>query len=165
MEVNDSASSEMARRLTRRGFVEFCLLSAVASRIAGCSALPAGAQLDRFIAVCAELTGVPADVLDSVVAERLMEAFTAVGRSPGIARLLAGETDPTDDELPEDLIVAWYSGYHPVQPGDPGGDSAPARTEVVGTYENALIWTALDFARPQGVCGGAQGHWSRPPGA
>ena len=155
----------MARRLTRRGFVELSLLSAVASRLAGCSVVPAGAQLDRFIAVCAELTGVPADALDPVVAERLMEAFAAVGLSPGLARLLAGEAESADDDLPGELIVAWYSGLHPAPPGGSDGDSASGRTEVVGTYEDALIWTALDFARPQGICGGAPGHWSRPPGA
>ena len=123
------------------------------------------ARTDRFIAVSAGLTGVPASALDPVMAERLMAAFAATGRGDELARLLAAETEAADDGLSRDLIVAWYSGIHPVEPADAGEGFAPIRTELVGTYAEALIWTALDFARPQGVCGGAPGHWGQPPDA
>lgn len=165
VESNDSASHGTARRLSRRGFVERCLLSAVACRIAGCASVPAGTDLDRFIALCAELTGVPASALDPIMAERLMQAFAAAGRGGELARLLVGAAESGDDGLSRDLMVAWYSGIHPAQPGDAVADSTLALTEVVGTYEGALIWTALGFARPQGICAGAPGHWSRPPSA
>ena len=124
-----------------------------------------GARTDRFIAMSAGLTGVSPSALDPIMAERLMEAFAATGRGDELARLLAAETETADDEFSADLIVAWYSGIHPVQPTDSGEGSTPVPAELVGTYDEALIWTALDFARPQGVCGGAPGHWSQPPGA
>lgn len=164
-ESNDSASHGTAWQLTRRGFVERCLLSAVACRIAGCASVPGGTRLDRFIGLCGELTGVPASALDPIMAERLMQAFAAAGRGAELARLLAGTAASEDDGLSRDLVVAWYSGIHPAQPGDSGEDSTFVRTEVVGTYEEALIWRALDFARPQGICAGAPGHWSQPPSA
>ena len=183
MKSNDSYRRGTARRLTRRGFAQRCLMSAVALRVAACASVPDGANVmeratvpdgatvldgartDRFIAVSAGLTGVPASALDPVMAERLMAAFAAAGRGDELARLLAAETDTADNGLSGDLIVAWYSGIHPVRAADSGEGSAPVRAELVGTYDEALIWTALDFARPQGVCGGAPGHWSQPPGA
>ena len=102
--------------------------------------------------------------MGAVIAERLMEALVASGRGAELARLLVEGAETADDGLSRDLIVAWYSGIHPVQPGDTGDGVTGARTEVVATYVDALIWEALDFAHPPGVCSGAPGHWGRPPG-
>lgn len=165
MEPNNSTMRGPARLLTRRGFVQRCLLSAVALRLAGCAAVPIAARTDRLIYIGAELTGVPATAIDPAMAGHLMRAFLAAGRGAEFARLLAEEAEITDDALTRDLIVALYSGIHPVQPGDPDNGITRARTEVVATYVDALIWQALDFARPQGVCSGIPGHWSLPPGA
>ncbi len=183
MESNDSYRRGTARRLTRRGFAQRCLMSAVALKVAACASVPDGAsvmeratvpdgatvldgaRMDRFIAVSAGLTGVPASALDPVMAERLMTALAAMGRGDELARLLAEESETADDGISGDLIVAWYSGIHPALAADPSGGGTPVPAELVGTYAEALIWTALDFARPQGVCGGAPGHWSQPPGA
>ena len=92
-----------------------------------------------------------------------MEALVATGRGAELARLLAEGAEIDDEGLSRDLVVAWYSGIHPVQPGDPRDGFARARTEVVATYVDALIWEALDFTHPLGVCSGVPGHWSLPP--
>lgn len=183
MESNDSYWRGAARSLTRRSFAQRCLMSAVALRVAACASVPDGASVmeratvpdgatvldgartDRFIAVSAGLTGVPASALNAAMAERLMAAFAATGRGDELARLLAEDTEIADARFSGDLIVAWYSGIHPALAADPSGGGTPVPAELVGTYDEALIWTALDFARPQGVCGGAPGHWSQPPGA
>jgi hypothetical protein len=73
-----------------------------------------------------------------------------MGRGADLARLAA---DPglTGGMLTNDIVAAWYSGSYATRAGLAAID-----------LTKALVWNALDFTKPRGVCGGATGHWAEP---
>ena len=56
------------------------------------------------------------------------------------------------EAIANELVFAWYSGV--VKNGD---------SEQIVLYADALVWTAMTFSKPMGLCGGAFGYWSDPP--
>jgi hypothetical protein len=52
----------------------------------------------------------------------------------------------------ESLRTVWYSGIYPTSAGD-----------ALATYTNAQLWSALDYTKPFGSCGGETGYWAEPP--
>ncbi len=136
--------------LTRRGFAVGCA-SILALGLAGG---PAGSadRLARFRSLSARLTGFPEEAVDRELALGLMEGLAAAGDRAGLDRLLSGTGGDAEGELARRIAVAWYSGIHPAAGG-------PA----VRTFHDALVWRALDFTKPPGVCSAAPGDWSVPP--
>jgi hypothetical protein len=115
--------------------------------------LAAGAQdiitADQFRALSARLTGVTD--LDGAAAGRLLDGFIAMGRGPDLARLAANPGRNTG-ALADAIVAAWYSGSYDTVAG-------------LATFglTNALVWKALKFTKPPGLCGGPTGYWADAP--
>ena len=139
-----------AHALSRRSFALLCG-SATAAAAFG-AAVPETPELGLFKKLSGALTGFPASALDARFARDLAEALAAGGRRAELERRLeapGGEFEGLETEI----IAAWYSGVLPTPSGP-----------MVGTFRDALIWAALGFAMPPGVCGAPQ-DWSKPPQA
>lgn len=131
-------------------------------------ALPALAQgaalvtTAQFAATSAALTGYPAP--DAATAAKMLRTFATPERRAPLAALAqvvaatpaagldAAITRAGLDPVANDLVAAWYSGIV-TQRG--------AQTLVL--YTDALMWTAMTFSKPMGVCGGPTGYWAQPP--
>lgn len=110
-------------------------------------AVAASIDTDAFLQLSQNLTrkqGLSADI-----AAPMLEAFDAIGKGEEIAALINGGANP---ELTNNIVAAWYSGASP----DPD-------SEEVVTYLDALMWQAMSYTKPMGVCGGATGYWADPP--
>lgn len=140
-----------AHGLTRRRLLALSGGSALAL-LTGLPSLAAeGVSEDEFVKLSARLLETDASSLDADIAAKYLAGFEQTGRLQALS-LLAGGTG--DKALEEEIITAWYSGVH-----------RTAQGEEVATYTDALIWTALDYTKPQGWCGGDTGYWSEPPSA
>jgi len=131
---------------------------------AGAAAESAGAALpvDQFAALSARLTGHPAS--DPSVAAKLLAALATPARSASLRQLAALVSVTPDEQLDSalhahgfdaianELVAAWYSGVVKNRDG-----------EQIVLYTDALVWTAMTFSKPMGLCGGAFGYWSDPP--
>ena len=141
----------MALRLNRRDLLLCSVAAAIAAAEAGGfpSALYAAAAvtLDQFLVLSKALT--EAADLDPDMGTKLLGGFLATGHGDGLAKLVAGETEP---ELANAIVAAWYSGVY---------DSGQGPT--VGGFEQALLWQAMSFTKPFADCGGDTGYWSEPP--
>lgn len=113
----------------------------------------AGAQsaptAEQFLALSEKLTG--AQNLDPAVAKTLLDGLRATGKGEALAALIGGGTTAEAERLGNSIVGAWYSGLY----ASPGG---PA----VATFEQALVWSALSFTKPWGLCGGDTGYWAEP---
>lgn len=122
----------------------------------------AALPVDQFATLSARLTGYPAG--DPDVAAKLLAALTTPARSTSLKQLAALVSVTPDsqldsvlhaqglDAIANELVFAWYSGV--VKNGD---------SEQIVLYADALVWTAMTFSKPMGLCGGAFGYWSKPP--
>src|SRR5690606_1170877 len=111
-----------------------------------------------FSTLSVALTGYPA--ADPSVTAKVMAAFASRAQRADLARLaqLVAQTPASGwesalqaqglDKLANELVNVWYSGVV----------STPAGQQVV-LYTDALMWTAMTFAKPMGVCGGPTGYW------
>ncbi len=54
--------------------------------------------------------------------------------------------------LADEIVAAWYSGSYATSAG-----------LAAFNLTDALVWDALDFTKPPGLCGGATGYWAAPP--
>lgn len=134
--------------LSRRSFALFCGSASVAAALG--ASMPRGPELYPLQKLSAELTGFPASALDAQFARNLAEALTVGGRRDELERRLEAPGSELGD-LETEIIAAWYSGVLPTPSGS-----------MVGTFREALIWAALGFAMPPGICGAPQ-DWSKPP--
>jgi len=106
--------------------------------------------VSEFRVLSATLTGrSPAD-LDVTAAHKLLAGFLSLGRGDDLMGLAA---DPGNaGTLANDIVAAWYSGSY-------------ASSDGLAAFDltDALVWDALDFTKPPGLCGGDTGHWADPP--
>jgi hypothetical protein len=98
------------------------------------SAAQASLTVDQFRALSARLTGVGLSYLDPAATARLVDGFMSSGA------------------LADDIVAAWYSGAY---------QTAAGLAEFNLTH--ALVWRALDFTKPPGLCGGPTGYWADAP--
>jgi hypothetical protein len=105
----------------------------------------------QFRALSARLTGADVAELDATAAAQLLDGFLSLGRGPDLASL-AADTRMNAGPLADDIVAAWYSGRYASRAG-------------VATIDltRALVWNALPFTKPPGVCGGETGYWAKPP--
>lgn len=118
------------------------------------AAVPDAAAFGRLSSA---LTGYPP--ADPATTARLMRAFATPQRAASLRALmtLAAATPPSDldaaiaakklDKIANDLVAAWYSGM------------------VDGKcilYTDALVWSAMTYTKPMGICGGVTGYWAEP---
>ncbi|MEO7393267.1 MAG: sugar dehydrogenase complex small subunit [Ramlibacter sp.] len=122
----------------------------------------AGLAPAQFAALSAGLTGYPVE--DKALSARMLAAFATPARRSGLKQLarVADAASPGNldaairaaglDAIANELVAAWYSGLVKTPQG-----------EKVVTYTGAMMWTAMKYAKPMGVCGGPFGYWSGPP--
>ena len=146
-------------------------------------------RLERFRHLSARLTGFPVEALDRSLARSLLQSLLAVGEGPALEQwLTSAQPNPA---LARRIIVAWYSGIHPipqppaptasaqqgtptVQQGTPTESIAqqgtptaqqgtPTESTALRTYQDALVWQALHFTKPPGLCSSRPNDWALPP--
>jgi len=107
--------------------------------------------IDQFRALSAKLTGARVTHLDATAAGKLLDGFISMGRGADLA-VLATDSGTSVGTLPDDIVAAWYSGLYDTSAG-------------LATFDltKALLWDALDFTKPPGLCGGATGYWADAP--
>lgn len=139
--------------ITRRALMAagLCLSAAAAGRLEAVAAAPEPMTVDQFRVLSAALTGVDLRALDVDLARTYLSAFLSTGRAAELARL-AAEPGAAAGPLAGEIVAAWYSGV-----------CRTAQGEVLATFNDALIWSALDFTKPFGSCGGETGYWSDAP--
>ncbi|MEM8853202.1 MAG: sugar dehydrogenase complex small subunit [Pseudomonadota bacterium] len=131
-----------------------CIASAIAAAALAVAGAPSVAatqvRVDAFLALSERLTGHSS--LSADVAKTLLEAIHASAGGTELEALVDG-TLADDGALANRIVGDWYSGVAVAGDGK----------DVVATYEGALMWKALTFTKPMGVCGGATGYWQDPP--
>lgn len=132
------------------------LVSAIAAAALAVAGAPSAAakqvSVDAFLALSERLTG-RAD-LSADVAKTLLETILATADAADLEALVDG-TLADDGALANRIVGDWYSGVAKAADGN----------DIVATYQSALMWKALTFTKPMGVCGGATGYWQNPPGS
>lgn len=145
-------TDEIAPLPTRRAL----LASAGAAALAVATGLPAAAQtpltVEQFLALSTRLTGKPG--LDRTTATMLLDGFAGTGKSADLAALVAAGGNATVKTRPlaNAVVAAWYCGVY-----DTAGGKA------VAGFDTALMWDAMRFTKPVGMCGGESGYWAAPP--
>lgn len=104
----------------------------------------------EFMTLSARLLKVELSELDPEQGKAILAALKLDGESAALTRVEAGPL--SDVKLTEKIINAWYTGLY-------GGREGLVE---VG-YTSALIWTALKYTKPPGICGGETGYWGAEP--
>ena len=116
-----------------------------------------GVDASAFAKLSAALTGYPQ--ADPATAAKVMRAFATPQRAASLRALmtLAASTPASDldaaiaarklDKVANDLVAACYSGM--------------VDGKVV-LYTDALVWSAMKYSKPMGICGGLTGYWADP---
>ena len=76
-----------------------------------------------------------------------LRALVAVVASTPASELDAAIAARKLDKVANELVAAWYSGM--------------VDCKVV-LYTDALVWTAMAYSKPMGICGGVTGYWADP---
>ena len=138
----------MTRRRTIAGLAALPAMP-LASALA--QTLPGGSsRLAAFRSLSARLTGFDVDRIDPSRAGGIVEALVVAGDGPALDRLLAGDSE--EGGLAKRIVQAWYLGELP-------GPGWPASRR----FQEALVWQALDFAHPPGLCAQTPEAWHQPP--
>lgn len=149
----NAAASPVVRR-------DFLIGLAVAIAAAGAAGFPSslyaasGISVEQFTNLSKTLT--QAASLDPDVARTLLGAFIATGHEADLSALIADPASATGKNatVAKAVVAAWYSGVCNTATG-----------QAVATYDQALMWSAMSFTKPMGICGGDTGYWSEPPKA
>jgi len=141
----------MPGKLTRRNILALGTCTAALTLVGPRFSLASAPfDSDQFIDLSARLLELDRASLDEDIAEQLLSALIANGKEAALKALAAGHADR---ELGQEIVIDWFSGV--CKRGD---------VEEVVTYTDALVWDALDYTKPQGVCGGDTGYWAAAPG-
>jgi hypothetical protein len=141
-----------AVRLSRRRL----LAGAAAAALVGGGLRPAAAAesgLPAFLRLSAALTG--QEGLDADAGARYLQALSQRLDAGALARLLAAPPQALPADLSaaaQGIVADWYAGEARI-------DGATVSVD----YDGALLWSALDFTKPPGQCGGETGYWAGPP--
>ena len=143
-------------------------LSGATALVLGGRVAPALAQgaptltATQFGALSAALTGYPA--ADAATNAKMLRAFATPARRAQLDALAKVVADTPAagldaaisaqklDGIANDLVGAWYSGI-----------VTNGKTQSLVLYTGALVWTAMTYSKPMGVCGGPTGYWANPP--
>jgi len=163
--------------VTNSTFTRRTLLGTGTAAVAGAALLAAGCggpsrqdRVDGFIDMSRVLTGV--DDLPEALAPDYLDALGGAGlrmapldltqaagyvggRGPATAEALMASSalsKPGAEQCARAIAGAWWSGMV----------TAAGHDTVLVTYDDALVFRAMRFARPQAQCLGATGAWSRP---
>jgi hypothetical protein len=136
--------------ITRRDLVGGASAATVTVGFLGRARAQETITLDQFRALSARLTGAAMAALDATAAGKLLDGLISLGRGPELARL-AANPGMNAGMLADDVVAAWYSGSYTSRMG-----------AAAFNVTDALLWPALDFTKPPGVCGGVTGYWAQP---
>ena len=100
----------------------------------------------------ARLTGAGLWDLDPAATAKLLDGFNSLGRGADLVALAA--SGAVSGALAYEIVAAWYSGAY---------QTAAGLADFNLTH--ALVWRALDFTKPPGLCGGPTGYWADAPHA
>ena len=150
-------TSSFAPLMARRDFLAG-LAAAIAA--AGAAGFPASLfaassiSVEQFTTLSKNLT--QAASLDPDVARTLLGAFIATGHEADLAALVAHPASAASRNatFANSIVAAWYSGVCNTASG-----------QTIATFDQALMWNAMTYTKPFGVCGGDTGYWSDPPKA
>lgn len=137
---------------------DFLLSLAAAIAAVGAAGFPSSLYADSSISVeqftNLSKTLTQAARLDADVARTLLGAFIATGHEADLTALIADPAGAAgkNADLAKAIVAAWYSGVYKTATGD-----------AIATYDQALMWDAMSFTKPMGICGGDTGYWSEPP--
>ena len=130
------------------------LLSGVATMMTGGVTSFVGARspvtVGQFLLLSSRLTG--RQGLDREIGRSILDGFLATGHGAAVAALVAGGNDHKYAGVAGAIVAAWYSGVGPAADGF-----------ALVTFERALVWGAIAFTKPFGVCGGETGYWAAAP--
>jgi hypothetical protein len=140
----------MAQTIARRSLIIGGASAATVTVVPLAASAQDAITVDQFRALSARLTGVAVAKLDATAAGKLLAGFISMGHGGDLA-LLAADPGMTGGMLANDIVAAWYSGSYTTRAGEAASD-----------LRYALVWNALDFTKPRGVCGGATGYWAEP---
>ncbi len=148
---------DVAEPVARRDFLLGLTAAIAAVGAAGfpsCLYAASSISVEQFTNLSKTLT--QAASLDPDVARTLLGAFIATGHEGDLAALIADPASATGKNVTvaRAIVAAWYSGVCKTATG-----------EAVATYDQALMWNAMSFTKPMGICGGDTGYWSDPPKA
>jgi fructose 5-dehydrogenase small subunit len=102
---------------------------------------------------------------DPSVASAMLRALNAIVGSANLAKLAALATNTPPDQLDaalkaaglertaEIVVVALYTGAV-------DGPKGP----IIVSYDQALVWQACGWTKPNAFCGGPTNYWANPPG-
>ncbi len=124
--------------------------TAAAALLTALPRTPRAASLtaEEFLTLSQELTG--KNDLDPALAAGYLAAFEELGQGAALMHLAAGGAEQA---LAQELVAAWYSGIVRI-----------GQQQRLVTYEEALIWSAMDYTKPPGFCsGGGFGAWAKAP--
>jgi hypothetical protein len=133
------------------------LLQALAACALSPNALAQASDAAWFAQLSSALTGYLQ--LDPDAVGKLVRAFATPARRASLrtlatlaattpaAQLDAAITAHKLDKIADDLAAAWYSGM--------------VDGKVI-LYTQALVWNAMTFSKPMGICGGVTGYWAEP---
>ncbi len=138
------------KRIDRRELLAGCAAVALLAALPTALAAEETLDLDSFLKLSQSVTD--KEDLDPDLAERFLTAFRAEGKGGALAAAIEGGDRDGAGSIERDLVAAWYTG---LVSGEEG-------TRLV-TYQDALIWRALPFTKPAGLCGGPMGYWADPP--
>lgn len=108
-------------------------------------------SLEQFRALSARLTDFRPTDLNAAAAGDLLDSFITRGLGPDLATLAAAPA-MSAGQLADDIVAAWYSGTYKTAAG-----------QASFGLTRALLWHALDFTKPPGLCGTAPAAWAAPP--
>lgn len=140
-----------AMAMSRRQLLASAIAAAALSLLNAPTVHAADLTVEAFLDLSKRLTG-DGD-LSIEIATTILKAILA-SENPGDLQALADGTLADSGALANRIVGDWYSG---MAEGEGGA-------MVVATYEKALVWSALPFTKPMGVCGGAVGYWQNAPG-
>jgi hypothetical protein len=150
------------RRMLLQAVAALAAWSASGSANAAASTAPTDASLAAFLALSATLTGKPID--DKLSAAKVLGVFDTPARRASLLALarLVATTPPADLDtalksrklygLANEIVSTWFSGV-----------TGTGTSQRLVLYLNALVWDAMTFTKPMGVCGGPTGYWADPP--
>lgn len=107
-------------------------------------------SLDEFIQFSAALCQRPPAALDRTMAQHILLALQAQGKTAGLHALQ--QDTQADPALAAELRAVWFSGLM----------DTPSGAVLVG-FVHALAWRSASFLHAPGSCGGPTGYWSEPP--
>lgn len=141
--------ADASARLSRRAMMGAGAAAAFAALTPGLAVAQAD-RMGRLLALSAQLLEKPAAALDAQMGKALLAVIETRGLAASLDRLAAApaQTDP----LAQAIVSCWYCGLFTLN-----GEAV-----LVG-YADALMWSAMSFTKPLGLCGGEFGYWAEAP--